>query len=312
MRPSSPGLADAFARGAAAAGADVTKIGLASTDQLYFASGFLGLAGAMFTASHNPAAYNGIKLCRSYARPVGMDTGLAEIRDRVEAGAEVAAVTPGSIAERDVLEEYAAHLLGLAPVDRPPAQGRGRRGQRDGRAHRARGAGSRRRRRRPGAALLRARRHLPQPRRQPARRDHAGRPPGGRPGGGSRRRARLRRRRGPLLPRRREGRGRLALRGHRADRHPRARQGAGRHDHPQPDHQPLGPRDRARARRQARAHEGRPLRHQGPDGRDRRDLRRRALRPLLLPRLLAGGLRACSPRSTSSGRSRPSRARCRR
>ena len=91
MRPSSPSLAAAFAEGAAAAGADVTMIGLASTDQLYFASGFLGQAGAMFTASHNPAAYNGIKLCRSLARPVGRDTGLTEIRDLVAAGGARAA-----------------------------------------------------------------------------------------------------------------------------------------------------------------------------------------------------------------------------
>ena len=116
MRPSSPGLAGAFAEGAAAAGADVTMIGLASTDQLYFASGFLGQAGAMFTASHNPAAYNGIKLCRSYARPVGLDTGLAEIRDLVEGGAGPRAAQPGTIVEQDVLEAYAAHLVGLAPV----------------------------------------------------------------------------------------------------------------------------------------------------------------------------------------------------
>src|SRR5262245_45518137 len=61
MRPSSPGFARAFAEGAADAGADVTLIGLASTDQLYFASGHLGVPGAMFTASHNPAQYNGIK-----------------------------------------------------------------------------------------------------------------------------------------------------------------------------------------------------------------------------------------------------------
>ena len=78
MRPSSPGMARAFAEGAAAAGADVTLIGLASTDQLYFASGALGLPGAMFTASHNPAQYNGIKMCRAYAVPLGMETGLAD------------------------------------------------------------------------------------------------------------------------------------------------------------------------------------------------------------------------------------------
>ena len=83
MRPSSPGMAAAFAAGAAEAGADVVMIGLASTDQLYFASGHLGLPGAMFTASHNPAQYNGIKMCRALALPVGMETGLAEIRDLV-------------------------------------------------------------------------------------------------------------------------------------------------------------------------------------------------------------------------------------
>ena len=81
MRPVLAGLVAAFAEGATAPGADVVEIGLASTDQLYFASGSLDLPGAMFTASHNPAQYNGIKLCRAGARPVGQDTGLAEIRD---------------------------------------------------------------------------------------------------------------------------------------------------------------------------------------------------------------------------------------
>ena len=116
MRPSSPGMAAAFAEGAAEAGADVVLIGLASTDQLYFASGSLGVPGAMFTASHNPAQYNGIKMCRAYAVPVGMQTGLAEIRDLVAAGERTVAPRRGTVSESDVLADYAAHLLTLAPV----------------------------------------------------------------------------------------------------------------------------------------------------------------------------------------------------
>ncbi|MDX3643256.1 phosphomannomutase/phosphoglucomutase [Streptomyces sp. MB09-02B] len=120
MRPSSPGLSRAFARGAAALGVDVTEIGLCSTDQLYYASGALNLPGAMFTASHNPAQYNGIKLCRAGAAPVGQDTGLAEIRELVEAwsesGAPAPAAAPGTITRRDTLEDYAAHLRGLVDL----------------------------------------------------------------------------------------------------------------------------------------------------------------------------------------------------
>ncbi|MEU2659783.1 phosphomannomutase/phosphoglucomutase [Streptomyces sp. NPDC007325] len=120
MRPSSPGLSDAFARGAARLGADVTLIGLCSTDQLYFASGSLGLPGAMFTASHNPAQYNGIKMCRAGAAPVGQDTGLADIRalaERwLEEGAPEAAATPGTVTERDTLADYAAHLKALVDL----------------------------------------------------------------------------------------------------------------------------------------------------------------------------------------------------
>ncbi|GCD37263.1 phosphomannomutase/phosphoglucomutase [Streptomyces chrestomyceticus JCM 4735] len=120
MRPSSPGLSRAFARGAAARGADVTEIGLCSTDQLYYASGALDLPGAMFTASHNPAQYNGIKMCRAGAAPVGQDTGLAEIRALVEQwrdgdGPEPAA-SPGTVTQRDVLADYAAHLRRLVDL----------------------------------------------------------------------------------------------------------------------------------------------------------------------------------------------------
>jgi phosphomannomutase len=116
MRPSSPAMAAAFAEGAAAAGADVTMIGLASTDQLYFASGRLGCPGAMFTASHNPARYNGIKLCRAHAAPVGADTGLREIRSMVAAGEPVTAERRGRVTDSDLLDDYADHLLRLAPV----------------------------------------------------------------------------------------------------------------------------------------------------------------------------------------------------
>ena len=83
MRPSSSPLADAFSAGVNSQGMDVVRIGLASTDMLYFASGKLGLPGAMFTASHNPAEYNGIKLCFSGARPIGKESGLVRIEDFV-------------------------------------------------------------------------------------------------------------------------------------------------------------------------------------------------------------------------------------
>ncbi|MFI5809065.1 phosphomannomutase/phosphoglucomutase [Streptomyces sp. NPDC051561] len=120
MRPSSPGLSRAFARGAAALGADVTEIGLCSTDQLYYASGAFGLPGAMFTASHNPAQYNGIKMCRAGAAPIGQDTGLSEIRALVEewseTGAPTPAGTPGTLTRRDTLADYAAHLLSLVDL----------------------------------------------------------------------------------------------------------------------------------------------------------------------------------------------------
>ena len=113
MRDSSPSLAAAFADGVTGQGLDVVRIGLASTDQLYFASGLLGCPGAMFTASHNPAAYNGIKLCRADAKPVGEDTGLSAIRDEVIAGVPPYAGQQGSVSDQDVLGDYGEFLRSL-------------------------------------------------------------------------------------------------------------------------------------------------------------------------------------------------------
>ncbi|MFF2631071.1 phosphomannomutase/phosphoglucomutase [Kitasatospora griseola] len=124
MRPSSPSLSRAFAEGAASRGADVVEIGLCSTDQLYFASGSLDLPGAMFTASHNPAQYNGIKLCRAGAAPVGQDTGLSDIRELVESwldedgkvhvpGSDAAV---GTLSAKETLDGYAAHLRKLVDL----------------------------------------------------------------------------------------------------------------------------------------------------------------------------------------------------
>lgn len=120
MRDSGPGLVDAFARGVTAAGVDVTLIGLCSTDGLYYASGSLDVPGAMFTASHNPARYNGIKLCRSGARPVGQDTGLAQVRELAQGYLDDAlpapVAVPGEVSERDVLGEYAGFLRSLVDL----------------------------------------------------------------------------------------------------------------------------------------------------------------------------------------------------
>jgi len=135
MRPSSPELADAFAAGANSEGTDVVIAGLGSTDMLYFAAGYLDLPGVMFTASHNPAQYNGIKLCRAGAKPIGLETGLAEVRDEAQAligdgagsqgeAAGAGMVTgkssfgegTGSVERRDLLTEYARHLRTLVDL----------------------------------------------------------------------------------------------------------------------------------------------------------------------------------------------------
>lgn len=110
MRVSSPLLAKAFSKGVCGTGRNVIDVGEVSTDALYFASGLLNAPGAMFTASHNPAEYNGIKLCREQAVPAGSDTGMAEIRAMAESDEEITPEgPPGTIESRDILEEYARH-----------------------------------------------------------------------------------------------------------------------------------------------------------------------------------------------------------
>jgi phosphomannomutase len=116
MRPSSPLLADAFSAGVTSNGMDVIRIGLASTDMLYFASGKLNMPGAMFTASHNPAEYNGIKLCKSGARPIGKESGLVAIERDVIEGSPISMRSVGKESRRDMLVEYVEHLLSLVDV----------------------------------------------------------------------------------------------------------------------------------------------------------------------------------------------------
>ena len=117
MRPSGPELVEAFCEGVTGQGVDVVDIGLASTDELYFAAGFLQLPGAMFTASHNPAQYNGIKMCRAGATPVGQESGLATIRELVAEEIPPADVPAGTVESRDLLGDYAAFLHSLVHLD---------------------------------------------------------------------------------------------------------------------------------------------------------------------------------------------------
>ncbi len=117
MRPTSPDLVEAFSEGVTSQGADVVNVGLASTDMLYFASGDFDLPGAMFTASHNPPRYNGIKLCRAGAVPVSIDTGLAQIRDLVADDELDPEGQPGSQHEEDVLERFAEHVRSFVDLD---------------------------------------------------------------------------------------------------------------------------------------------------------------------------------------------------
>ena len=116
MRATSGPLAEALGRGAASQGADVIHGGLGSTDMAYYASGSLGIPGAMITASHNPAKYNGIKLCKAGAKPVGIETGLAEIRHLVESGVPAFDGPAGTVTSRDLLPGYAEYLKKLVDL----------------------------------------------------------------------------------------------------------------------------------------------------------------------------------------------------
>ncbi len=116
MRPSSPIFADAFSAGVTSQGMDVIRIGLASTDMLYFAAGKLNMPGAMFTASHNPAEYNGIKMCLSGARPIGKESGLLTIEKYVEEGSPIELRSVGVERSQPMLDEYVQHLLNLVDL----------------------------------------------------------------------------------------------------------------------------------------------------------------------------------------------------
>ncbi|MFI6574428.1 phosphomannomutase/phosphoglucomutase [Nocardiopsis sp. NPDC050513] len=116
MRPSSPELATAFADGVTSQGLDVVFAGLGSTDLLYYGSGHLDLPGAVFTASHNPAEYNGIKMCRAGAAPISGETGLDEIRRLAESGVARHDGPAGTVTERDLLPGYAAYLRDLVDL----------------------------------------------------------------------------------------------------------------------------------------------------------------------------------------------------
>ena len=120
MRPSGPELVDAFSRGVMEHGSDVVDLGLASTDLMYYAAGTLDAPGAMFTASHNPAGYNGVKFCLSGARPVGVDTGLDEVKlvaaDVLAGRGPLPAASSGSLSSRNLLEAFADHVVSFIDV----------------------------------------------------------------------------------------------------------------------------------------------------------------------------------------------------
>ncbi|MCU0260547.1 MAG: phosphomannomutase/phosphoglucomutase [Ilumatobacteraceae bacterium] len=121
MRPTGPDLVDAFAEGVTEQGVDVVDLGLASTDLLYYAAGSLDAPGAMFTASHNPAQYNGVKLCHRGARPIGIDSGLSTVKATAASVLEGSGPSPvasrGRRTSHEVLDQFVEHVLSFVDVD---------------------------------------------------------------------------------------------------------------------------------------------------------------------------------------------------
>ena len=289
-RLSSPELAAALTDGITSRGVGVIDLGLASTDLLYFASGSLDLPAIMLTASHNPKQYNGLKFCLAGAKPVGEESGLLEVRalteqdlpaDRHAGHGRASRPAPGLRRARAHVPRRVAHA----------AAHRGdRHRERDGRARRA--GRLRTTAVRAASPLPGARRHVPEPPRRSDRPREPARPQGVGPAARSGHRARVRRRRRPGVPdrRARPGRERFHRDGARRQGDARARAGGEHHlqRHLLVDRARGDPGERRRARPDARG----SLVHQAGDGGDGRDLRRRALRALLLPGELPRGLRA--------------------
>ena len=116
MRPSADALVPAFIEGVTSRGIDVAQLGLCSTDMLYFASGFHNCPGAIFTASHNPSQYNGIKLCRAGAGPIGAESGLVDIQEKAMSEDSGPALSKGNVHSLEILDDFVNHVLGFVDV----------------------------------------------------------------------------------------------------------------------------------------------------------------------------------------------------
>ena len=287
-RLSSPALAAALTEGATSRGVDVVDLGLASTDLLYFASGSLDVPGAMLTASHSPPRYNGLKFCLAGARPVGQDTGLADIRVLAERDAYASVSSVGRVEERNLLDAFADHVLSLSGASRfAPLTVV---------ADTANGMG--------GLVVPAVFERLPVtlihlfPELDGTFPNHPADPLDPENQRDLKREVVARTADAGLafdgdadrVPRRRTGRGRERLGDHRARRQGHAGAVPGLDGRAQPDLLVGGARGDPRERWDTGSRTSGALVHQAGDGGDRRGLRRRALRPLLLPRQLPSRL----------------------